>query len=137
MHLSVTYYTGQVAATIHLPERCYLADGLASSIQSEPQTLTLVNGRQLAVRMVQLESGEADAKTSRYLAYFYHVNGREESSSWGVHRSLADVFERNAWFAKIEVLSPVGDRTKAQKIIADFLSYALPSIERCLPGAEN
>jgi hypothetical protein len=68
------------------------------------------------------------------VAYCYRVNGRQESETWRVRRSLLNVFAREAWYAKIEVATPVADADQAALVLSDFLSFASPEIERRLPG---
>jgi hypothetical protein len=45
-----------------------------------------------------------------------------------------NVFERQAYYAKIEVMTLVSDPKEAQRVLNDFLSSAMPEIEKCLPS---
>jgi exosortase len=133
VRLAVTYYTGRVDAVIHLPERCNVAQGNASAVVSQGATLD-VGGTPLEVRLLRLDPEVTDGQPSRYVAYCYQVNGKRESQAWRVRGSLIDVFERYAWYSKIEVMTIASDQAEARRVLADFLSHALPEIEKCLPG---
>jgi hypothetical protein len=132
VQMGVTYYTGRVDAVIHLPERCNVAGGVASTVESVPAQW-IVNGQPLDVRVVRLEPDAHGSNSSRYLAYYFIVNGREENAAWRVRRSLLDVFERYAWFAKIEVVTPASDPKVSATVLSDFLGFAIPEIQSCLP----
>ena len=133
VRLAVTYYTGHVDAVIHQSERCNLAGGLATSVQSEPVTWDL-GGRSLAVRIVRLLNETPSQKSSHYLAYCYRVNGSEETEAWRVRGRLMNIFEPYAWYAKIEVTTDLADSAESQRVMGDFLGRALPEIDKCLPS---
>jgi exosortase len=133
VHLSLTYYTGRVDSVSHIPERCYVGGGEASSTRSVQKTWN-INGQPTDVRLVTIDNPQAKPGAIRYVAYCYRVNGRPESESWRVRRSLINVFERYAWYAKIEVATPVADADQAAKVLTDFLSNALPEIQSRLPN---
>ena len=40
-----------------------------------------------------------------------------------------NIFDRQAWYAKIEVSSSLADPHESQIVLSDFLKYALPRIE--------
>lgn len=134
VHASVTYYTGQVDSVSHVPEVCYVAGGISSAAHSE-QAHWIVAGRPLDVRLVRVDSDPSRGSGgAQYVAYCFRVNGRDESENWKVRRSLMNVFERQAYYAKIEVMTPAGDAREAQRVLNDFLSSAMPEIEKCLPS---
>lgn len=132
VRLAVTYYTGHVDGVIHQSERCNLAGGIATSIESAPQTWDL-GGRPLSVRVVHLINDTRDAPGSRYVTYCYFVNGHEETEAWRVRSMLMNIFDRTAWYAKVEVTTDLSDPAESQRVLSDFLNAALPEIERCLP----
>lgn len=143
VHMALTYYTGRVDAVIHQSERCNLAAGIATAVESRPQTWT-VGGRPLNMRVVHLirpgEDGNgpspetaAEANGAHYVAYCYYVNGRRETEAWRVRGMLMNLFERYAWYAKIEVTTSLSDPAESQRVLSDFLKSALPDIEKCLP----
>lgn len=132
VRMAVTYYTGRVDAVIHQSERCNLAAGIATSIESQPQSWDL-GGRLLNVRVVHLINDNPQSQGSRYVAYCYCVNGHEESEAWKVRSSLMNIFEQYAWYAKIEVATSLPDPDTSRQVTSDFLKNALPEIEKCLP----
>jgi exosortase/archaeosortase family protein len=137
VHASVTYYTGQVDSVSHVPEVCYVAGGISSAAHSE-QARWIVAGRPLDVRLVRVDSDPSRGSSgARYVAYCFRVNGRDESENWKVRRSLMNVFERQAYYAKIEVMTPVADPKQAERVLNDFLSSAMPEIEKCLPSGAS
>lgn len=138
VRLAVTYYTGRVDAVIHQSERCNLAGGIATSVESQPQTWD-VGGGPLNMRVVHLihdNQGNAalpEANGIHYVAYCYCVNGRLETEAWRVRGMLMNLFEQYAWYAKIEVTTNLADPAESQRVLSDFLTNALPQIEKCLP----
>ena len=117
----------------HIPERCYVGGGDASSTRSVQKTWTVV-GKPMNVRLVTIDSPQSKPGAIRYVAYCYRVNGHPESDSWRVRKSLINVFERYAWYAKVEVATPIADEEKASKVLTDFLNDAMPVIDRQLPN---
>lgn len=136
VRVAVTYYTGRVDAVIHQSERCNLAGGIATSIESEPATWDL-GGRLLNVRTVHVIKDLPEGETSHYIAYCYLVNGREETEAWRVRALLMNIFAREAWYAKIEVTTGLSDAHESQRVLSDFLRYALPEIEAGLPPMQQ
>jgi exosortase len=136
VHLALTYYTGRVDAVIHQSERCNLAGGIATAVDSQSQAWN-VGGRPLNVRVVHLirnaDDGAAAANGPHYVAYCYCVNGRRETEAWRVRGMLMNLFERYAWYAKVEVSTSLADPAESQRVLSEFLKDALPEIEKCLP----
>jgi exosortase len=138
VRLAVTYYTGRVDAVIHQSERCNLAGGIATSVESQPQTWH-VDGHPLNMRVVHLihdnqgNAASPEANGLHYVAYCYCVNGRLETEAWRVRGMLMNLFEQYAWYAKIEVTTNLADPAESQRVLSDFLTNALPQIEKCLP----
>lgn len=133
VRVAVTYYTGHIDAVIHQSERCNLAAGVATTVESQPQSWDL-GGRPLNVRVVHLINDNPQARVPHYVAYCYCVNGREETEAWRVRGLLMNVFEQYAWYAKIEVTTSLADPADSQRVLTDFFKSALPEIERCFPG---
>jgi hypothetical protein len=61
------------------------------------------------------------------------VNGRYEPRSLAVRRTLQHLFERNAYYAKVEVMALLDDPDRAARVLGDFLGAALGDVERALP----
>jgi exosortase len=131
VNASVTYYTGTVEKMSHIPEVCYPADGFESS-EHEVATWP-IGGRDIEVRLIQFEDQTKSARPTRNVAYFFQVNGTYKSDSWAVRGQLHSLFEKHNYFAKVELMTMVGDRAEAAGVMKDFLSSALPEIEKCLP----
>ena len=78
VRVAVTYYTGHVDAVIHQSERCNLADGIASSIESQPAVWDLGN-RPLNVRVVHLIHDSTEEKGPHYICLLLlRANGHAE-----------------------------------------------------------
>jgi hypothetical protein len=45
-----------------------------------------------------------------------------------------NIFQPQAWFAKIEVTTDLSDPLQSTRVLSDFLTYALPEIEKCFPS---
>jgi hypothetical protein len=137
VNLAVTYYTGLVDTVAHVPDRCYIAGGFQPSSYQSPTWLLAgerpEEDRQIEVRYIQFEDQTGYSMVSRNVAYFFHVNGRYESSPLGVRRSLQNLFERHGYYAKVELMTIVRDSGESARIMSDFLAASLPEIEKCWP----
>jgi len=139
--LSVTYYTGMVDTVAHVPDRCVTADGyepksyltekwpiahdLAAKLKKERDDIE--------VRYINFEDQTGTSNVPRSIAYFFSVNGEFNSSPLGVRQKLADLRERKAYYAKIEVMTTMDNIDEARRVMTDFLACAMPDIQRCLP----
>jgi hypothetical protein len=74
-----------------------------------------------------------DTKTVRHVTYFFQVNGRYEKNSLAVREVLSNLFERRAYYAKVELSCEDPREYSAQESVRDFLDAALPYIEQALP----
>jgi hypothetical protein len=65
------------------------------------------------------------------------VNGTyEHDPIFGVRKKLQNLFERHAYFAKVEMVTDMGSTDAAAPVMMDFLTHAMPEIERVLPDWE-
>lgn len=128
VQLGLTYYTGKADTVAHIPERCYVGGGFDPV---DPTTEQWGLGRGISVRSIQFTNLTDQAK--RNVAYFFQVNGRYDSDSLGVRADLQDLFTRNGYYAKVEMMCISADRQKASTSMQRFLGAALPSIESALP----
>ena len=92
--------------------------------------------RTLSYRFIRFDDQSGQGRVSRNVAYLFHVNGQYKSSPLEVRRSLQNLLERYGYYAKVELMTitrtgDVSDRSLAA--MNDFLSAALPEVERCLP----
>ena len=139
VNLHVAYYTGLIDTVAHVPERCYVAGGYnpentdVVALRAFPN----VPGRSpnLKLKYAEYRDRARPQQPVRDIAYCFQVNGKYEFDSIkGVRFRLQNIFEKYGYYAKIELATFVGDDTRlAQATMADFLSFAMPEIERCLP----
>ncbi len=136
---AVTYYTGMVDTVAHIPDRCYVADGFEPTEHAYPM-LTLpardnAPSRPLQVCFISFEDQiPTRAVVPIKVAYFFQCNGSYESDPInGVRFRLQSLTEKHGYYAKVELKTVMPDSQQSQDVMSDFLSYALPEIERCLP----
>jgi hypothetical protein len=134
----VTYYTGMVDTVAHIPDRCYIADGYEPKSFTSPRwEIGLINpaDRSVQVRLINFEDQTPDRGTTPVnVAYFFQCNGSYESDPLnGVRLRLQNLSEKYGYYAKIELKTVLSDSVQAERVMADFLRYALPPIEQCLP----
>jgi len=143
--LSVTYYTGMVDTVAHVPDRCVTADGY------EPRTYDTVNwpiardlpaplknsGDNIKIRYINFEDQTGAANVPRSISYFFHVNGEFACSPLDVRGKLAELWEKKAYYAKIETMTTMENTEESAKVQTDFLTAALPEVVRCLPDWEK
>ncbi|MGN6505955.1 MAG: exosortase-associated EpsI family protein [Tepidisphaeraceae bacterium] len=139
IRFALTYYTGSVDTVPHVPDRCYAADGFNPDSWQVVQWPVLPRknpkDRLVKVRLInfvdQIDSRHA---RPRQVSYFFQVNGDyEEDPIFGVRQRLQNLFERKAYFAKIELVTDLPTTDAAQQVMTDFLTNAMPDIERVLP----
>lgn len=143
--LSVTYYTGMVDTVAHVPDRCVTADGY------EPKTYDTVkwpiardlparvktDGDNVELRYINFEDQTGTSNVPRSISYFFHVNGGFDSSPLGVRQKLAYLWEKKAYYAKIETMTTIADEKESARVMTDFLTGAMPEIQRCMPDWER
>jgi hypothetical protein len=140
---SITYYTGLADTVAHIPERCMVADGYEpSSYDTESVTAgNYADGRprNVSFRFIHFEDQTAQGRVARDVAYLFHVDGAYDCDSLAVRHRLASLTEPYGYYAKVELMttSPTGTSQVSDDArvaaMTDFLSYALPELERCLP----
>jgi hypothetical protein len=153
--VAVTYYTGKVDTVPHVPERCYVADGFQPQVFDKRDWAlgTLANGqaRTVPVRFIDFEDQTSRGAQNRCVGYFFHANGKYEEDPDVVRVRLQNLLERYAYFAKIEVMTLLPprpgtaandslknkDRANAEAAMQNFLTSALPEIEKLLPDWEK
>jgi len=141
IHVGITYYTGMVDTVSHVPDRCYIANGFEpkpggynvkpwSAFEGRPGR----NDKHEDVRYINFEDQIASrAAAACNVAYFFHANGSYTSDPIGVRIKLQDLFQPYAYYSKIELMTLMRDADESAKSMNDFLTNALPEIERCLP----
>jgi len=149
--VAVTYYTGKVDTVPHVPDRCYVADGFqpASYVVQDWDLGAYAAGstRKVPVRFIDFEDQTSRGAQSRCVSYFFHANGQYLEDPNQVRIKLQNLFEKYAYFAKIEVMTILpqrirpgevdpqreNDRKVAATGMQRFLTAALPEVEKLLP----
>lgn len=139
VQLHIAYYTGLVDTVAHVPERCYVAGGFDPV---NPQVMALdafpnTPGRKQTLKAkysTYVDRARPDMPAAN-VAYLFQVNGAYEYDSiGGVRVRLQNITEKYGYYAKIELMTQLGDQPEvSRKAMSDFLAYAMPSIEKCLP----
>jgi hypothetical protein len=142
LRVAITYYTGLADTVAHIPERCYVADGFdVSSYETENAVCGKYpdgSPRNISYRLINFEDQTARGRVGRVVGYLFHVDGVYESDSLAVRNRLASLRERYGYYAKVELMttdSPGHDEQRAlsQTAMTDFLTAALPELEKRLP----
>lgn len=147
LRLAVTYYTGLADTVAHIPERCYVGDGYEVTAYDTKQATcgnyekgpNAGKPRDLKFRLVHFEDQTGTRRISRDVGYLFHVNGDYEADSLNVRAHLQDLRQRYGYYAKVEMMltrPPSNAHVEDEPIVktmSDFLTEALPEVERCLP----
>ncbi|MGH7215018.1 MAG: exosortase-associated EpsI family protein [Tepidisphaeraceae bacterium] len=141
INCAVTFYTGAADTVAHIPDRCYVADGFEPVNPGTPtwQLAGPSDGRSVQVRFTTFEDQASNSRAivRKNVAYFFNCNGEYIDDPLGVRVRLQDLRQRYGYYAKIELMTLVKDRDKAAAMMTDFLSHALPEIEKCFPDWEK
>lgn len=136
--LFVTYYTGKPDMVPHAPDECYPAAGWDPL--GSPETVAVEVGGvgapddEIPVRVLRFRSPRSGA--SGAVAYFFYVNGHYVTTRFDVRRILANPFERDAYYAKIELSfsDDPEDRRRARRADrADLLDALEPLLDKVVP----
>ncbi len=110
--LFITYYTGKADPVPHNPEECYSAGGATLSAKTQ-MTVTMPgpHGDPVTIPVKVLDfvpsprSSLVVQAASRPLvvAYFFYTNGKYETTRTGVRVATGSLFDRYAYYCKIEV----------------------------------
>jgi Protein of unknown function (DUF3485) len=142
LRVAITYYTGLADTVAHIPERCYVADGFDVSAYETHEAICGMyadgSPRKISYRLISFEDQTARGRVGRVVGYLFHVDGVYESDSLVVRNRLASLRERYGYYAKVELMttdSPGHDEQRglSQAAMTDFLTAALPELEKKLP----
>ena len=136
LSFAVTYYTGKADTVAHIPERCYTADGYEpTATTDEPWNLptTKYSTPVRDVRYISFEDQSGKSRVTRNVAYFFNVNGDYTSQPLEVRYKLQNLFQRYGYYSKIELMIQDPRREESAAAIKNFLKFALPEVENCLP----
>ena len=145
IRMGLTYYTGMVDTVAHVPERCYVADGFDVSEYTDIER-TLGNypdgsPRKLKIRFLSFDDQTGTQRVSRNVGYVFHVDGVYDCDSLGVRAKLQNLLEPYGYYAKVELMTQApayksqdsAARDDSINAMSDFMTAALPDIEKCLP----
>ena len=141
LNVGITYYTGAVDTVAHMPDRCYIADGYEptshntvrwSAFEGRPGRAPEKDGD---ICYINFEDQVATRQsTQRNVAYFFQANGSYTADPIGVRVSCCRISaSRYAYYSKIELMTQMSDSKQSADLMNDYLTQALPEIERCLP----
>ncbi len=115
VHVFITYHTGQPDLVPHNPKECYRAGG--ADYQAET-TITVEIARsdgetvRIPVSVLEFDPprrrgspgrvGSADGRRL-VVAYFFYANGKYVTSRTGVRTAVANLWDRYAYYSKIEL----------------------------------
>lgn len=140
VNCAVTYYTGGADTVAHIPERCYIADGYQPSQQPDVISVPLAQPHlgpnpsdPIGMRFINFEDQTAAGRVTRQVGYFFFTNGHYESDPIRVRTTLQNLRYKHGFYSKIELMTVLGDPAAAQETMKQFVSAALPEIERCMP----
>lgn len=131
VHFAMTYYTGLLDTVAHVPDRCYVADGYEPVNPREVTWKTPIGP--LDLRYITFEDQSGAGKVSRNVAYFFQVNGKYKADPLAVRVELQNLLQRYGYYSKVELMTQRLDTAQAEKVMEDFLNYAMPEAEKCLP----
>lgn len=132
VQLAVTYYTGMVDTVAHIPDRCYVADGYEPS---EYQVVNWATGanRTTEARYIHFEDQTGRRTEPMNVAYFFRVNDIYTSDPLQVRMELQNLRQKYGFYAKVELMTMMKDHDKSARVMTDFLTNAMPEIEKSWP----
>lgn len=137
INVAITYYTGMVDTVSHIPDRCYIADGYEPTNYETPKWSALQGKTPDSddyVRFINFEDRTPSRKAvTKNVAYFFHSNGDYVGDPLGVRARLQNLLEQHGYYAKVELMMLSNDRETCAQVMNDFLTNALPELEKCLP----
>jgi hypothetical protein len=137
LNVGLTYYTGLADTVAHVPERCYIAEGLESTnSQDAPfSSLAGVEGGG-KVRYIDFEGEVTASRMSikRNVAYFFHCNGKYMNDSIAVRKKLANLLDKYGYYMKVEMQTLNLPSDQAEAVMDDFIGHLRPELEKTLPN---
>lgn len=140
INVHMAYYTGLVDTVAHIPERCMVGGGFDPV---NPARVALNVGADREPLFVKYndfrkrDGGRGAGELIINVLYFFQVNGDYEwDSISGVRYKLQNLWEKYGYYCKIEMSTVALAPEESQAVAADFLSQALPEMEKLLPDWE-
>lgn len=115
VQLFITYHTGQPELVPHNPEQCRAAAGMSlvgrggievsvpGADGAEQKIPVSVLEFELPRRRGLVAPGGARGGQRQFVAYFFYTNGRCVTSRTGVRLAVSNLWDRYAYYSKIEV----------------------------------
>lgn len=132
----ITYYTGE-SKVPHVPDECYLAGGydlLRRDTVRVPVRGVGAPQDEVPVRVLEFAVARRDGlsmdKDTRAVMYFFHANGRYATTRDQVRLSSANLGQRYAYYAKIEIFFSDGRGGGSRD---ESIAAVQPLLERLLP----
>lgn len=142
-HLFITYYTGKPDMVPHVPDECYLAGGYdclsAETIEVTVPGAGAPNDR-VGVRLLGFVPSGATLRgqnphdAATHVMYFFLCNGRYAVTRDEVRLIQANLFDKYAYYAKIEIrftdysMRRQADRASSAAAIEPLLRKMLPML---------
>lgn len=132
--LFITYYTGNPDKVPHVPDVCYVGGGgLVRNAENSRITIT-ENGTkddQIPIRLLDIETKDhlGLSNQTRTVGYFFAVNGTYRATRQGVQLLQNNVYDRYAYFSKVELYFPAVQKESRSVIISEmekFLQLLVP-----------
>ncbi len=136
--LFITYYTGQPDMVPHVPDECYLAGGYDPV--GAPETIEVLVPRagapqdKIPVRVVTFQTAKRGGLGGIHLLpnapvtvmYFFYTNGSYATTRNQVRVSQANLWDRYAYYAKIEVRFSNRNREESIAALGTLLRKVMP-----------
>jgi len=142
--LELYYYTGDLDAIPHTPERCLVAGGM-KKVEAGTVTFRVPSARSpwdepLSIHRVVFQPPDQLKRNQRYASYYIlSFNGIPKKTRNLVRLAQSNPLVRYCYFAKIQFapIGPVRDQAETDKCAEEFLNNVLPSVLKALPTAED
>ena len=106
MDLFITYYTGDPGQVPHVPEVCYVGSGNMITKREESSIrIREKQGKEVDIPLTILTIEEPGLSQNHELKviYFFRANGSYENSRNGLRMRLNNLFNKYAFFSKVEL----------------------------------
>ena len=126
----ITYYTGDPDVVPHVPEVCYTGGGNTITKRSDA-AIEFTNREgsveEISVRVLTISSPKSYDSMDSKVVYFFSVNGHLEGSRSRVRFRLNNLFDRYAYFSKVEIIFREGGKMTEDDVVSavDRLSQKL------------
>jgi len=130
-NLFVTYYTGGHSLVPHTPDVCYVGGGYAPA--QLPENLSfevpgLRDDSSVPVRICTFQKTAVFGNSQVTVVYTFHCNGRFVATRQGVRVLINDLFNRYAYFSKIEVSFDRATRSQSIEGARKLFNRVVPAL---------